>query len=332
MRAIVCEELGGVDKLVLRDMPTPVPGTGDVLIGMRTAALNFPDLLTIAGTYQHKQVPPFIPGLEGAGRVTAVGAGVDTAMIGRAVMVGVRGTFSEAVRAPIRSVSAMPAGWSWVEAGAYQVIAKTAYHALVQKARLQAGETLLVNGASGGTGHMAVKLGKALGARVIATGGNAAKFELVRRLGADAVVAVTGDDVAARIKSANGGRGVDVVFDPVGGSIFDASLKACAYGARIAIVGFASGDHNILRTNYALIKGLSIIGVRAGEAARVDPRVQADYETDLPALAAAHDLRPHIGATYPIEQAAEALAHLAARGAVGKIVLAIAGNAAEVPV
>ncbi len=321
MRAMVCEALGGVDNLILRDVAVPHAKPGEVVVALQAAALNFPDILTIAGTYQHRQMPPFVPGMEGAGVVAAVGKGIAPALIGERVIVSARGTFAEQVAVAVDALQPMPAGWSFAEAAAFPVIARTAYHALVHRAGLRRGETLLVNGASGGTGHMAVKLGKALGARVIATGGDAAKLAIVRALGADATVLTGEDDLAGRIKAANGGRGVDVVFDPVGGPVLEASLKACAFAARVAIIGFTSGDPNAVRTNYALIKGLSVLGVRAGEAARADPSIQRDYEIALPLLAAEHDLRPRIAATFPLEQACVALRTLADRRIVGKVSL-----------
>jgi NADPH2:quinone reductase len=321
MRAVICEALGGLDGLVVRDVPEPAAGPGEVLLEMSAAALNFPDVLTIAGTYQHKRTPPFVPGMEGAGRIAAVGAGVDAAHLGRRVVVSAHGTFAERMVVPLSAVTACAHHFTDAEAAAFPVIAKTAYHALRHRAAVRPGETVLVNGASGGTGHMAVKMAKAFGARVIATGGDAAKLALVAGLGADAVLTTGGDDLADRIKAANGGRGVDVVFDPVGGAVLDAALKATAFGARVCVVGFTAGAPNVVRTNYALIKSLSILGVRAGEAARHDPALARDYDLELPRLAAAHDLRPRIAATYPLDAAAAALARLSARDFVGKIVL-----------
>jgi NADPH2:quinone reductase len=322
MKAVVCEALGGLDALAIREVPEPRAGPGEVVVAIAAAALNYPDVLTIAGTYQHKREPPFVPGMEGAGRVVAVGPGVDAAWMDRRVMVSNPGTFAARIAVPITAVMPTPLRFSDAEAAAFPVIAKTAYHALVHRARLRPGETVVVNGASGGTGHMAVKLAKALGARGIATSGDPAKLEQVRALGADAVLATAGADLAERIKAANDGRGVDVVFDPVGGAPFEAALKACAFGARVCVIGFTSGTPNTVRTNYALIKSLSILGVRAGEAARHDPGIARDYQTELPRLAEAHALAPKIAARYPLEEAAAALARLRARDFVGKIVLA----------
>lgn len=320
MRAMVCERLGGPEGLHLREMPAPHARDGKVVVKLHAAAINFPDILTIAGTYQHKQTPPFVPGHEGAGIVTAVGKTTE-AWLGKSVMVAARGCYCEQVAVAADTLMELPRNWSFAEGAAFPVVGRTAYHALVHRARLQPGETLLVNGASGGTGHLAVKLGKALGARVIATGADAGKLSKLTAIGADETVVLGGTDDASRIKEASGGAGVDVVFDPVGGPAFEAALKACRFGARVLIIGFTSGTHNTVRTNYALIKGLSILGVRAGEAARHDRSLAADYDRELPKLAAKFDIKPVIGATYPLAQAAAALRTLQSRKLVGKIVL-----------
>jgi NADPH:quinone reductase len=237
-------------------------------------------------------------------------------------MFGARGTFAERVAVSVNELADVPPGWSMTTAAAFPVVARTAYHALVHRAGLLSGETLLVHGAAGGTGHMAVKLGKVCGARVIATGSSPDRLAQVIAIGADIVLDSRADDLAERIKAA-APRGVDVTFDPVGGAVFEASLKASAFGGRIAVVGFTSGDHNTVRTNYALIKGLSILGVRAGEAARHDPGIAADYVRELPRLAATYNLAPHVGTTFPLGEAAKAFACLAARAVVGKVVIEV---------
>lgn len=330
MRAIVALKLGGTDGLQLvGDYPAPTARAGHVVVALDAAALNFPDILTLQGTYQHMQVPPYIPGMEGAGTVIAIGEGVTSSLLGQAVMIGARGTFAEHVAASADDVSAIPSDWTWGQAAAFPVIAKTAYHALVHRARLQPGEWLVVHGAAGGTGHMAVKLGRALGARVIATARDPVRRAALAAMGADVTLESGAGDLAEQLKAATGGHGVDVVFDPVGGAVFDASLKAAAFGARILVIGFTAGTPNAVRTNYALIKGLSILGVRAGEAARKDPLIAANYATELPRLAAAHDLRPHIGAMHPLAAAGRALDLLVSRSVIGKIVLDIHGRAGQ---
>jgi NADPH2:quinone reductase len=324
MRAWVCEALTGRDGLRLREnWLEPMAGRGQVVVAVRAAALNFPDLLMLEGRYQHRAEPPYVPGLEAAGEVIACGPGVDPAWLQRRVILAARGTLAERVVVGLEDIVPMPAAWSFSTAAAFRVVGVTAYHALVQRTRLRAAETLLVNGASGGTGHMAVKLGKALGARVIATTSDPAKSGAIRGFGADAVVELADADVVGAIKRAAGGRGVDVVFDPVGGAAFEAALKASGFGARIAVVGFTSGGANSVATNYALIKGLSILGIRAGEAARQDATIAHAYRTDLMDLAGTHDLRPHVGSIVPFADARTAFDALADRRVIGKVVVAI---------
>lgn len=321
MRAIVCTALTGIDSLTVEMRPPPSAGPGEVVVSVAAAGLNYPDLLVTTGRYQHKLEPPFVPGLEAAGTVVEVGAGVERTWLDRRVMLSARRAFAERVAVSLDDVMAIPDGWRLEAAAAFPVAAKTAFHALVHRAKLTAGETLLVHGASGGTGHIAVKMGKALGARVIATTGDPAKAPLLQAFGADAVVETNGGDLAERLKAANADRGLDVVFDPVGGAVFDASLKAAGFGARLLVIGFVADAPNVVRTNYALIKGLSVLGVRAGEAARHDPRIAASYRTDLPQIAERPGMAPRIAATFTFEDARRAFRMLEGRGAVGKIVL-----------
>jgi NADPH2:quinone reductase len=324
MRAWVCEQLIGRGGLQLReDWPEPVAAPGQVIIDVRAAALNYPDLLMLEGKYQHRAEPPYVPGLEAAGVVRAVGEGADPALVGQAVIAGARGALAERIAVAASDVFAKPAAWTFAEAAAFRVVAVTAYHALVHRAALRAGEVLLVNGASGGTGHMAVKVGRALGARVIATTSDAGKVERLRALGADAVVLTRGADFVEELKTAAGRTGVNVVFDPVGGPALEAALKACGWGGRIAIIGFTGGGPNQLASNYLLIKGLSVLGVRAGEAARHDPRISEDYRRALMELALTHDLRPHVDAMVPFADAQVAFDRLAARQVFGKIVVGL---------
>ena len=208
------------------------------------------------------------------------------------------------------------------------VIAKTAYHALVHRARLQPGEWLVVHGAAGGTGIWPSNSARP-GCKRDRNARDPARRAALAALGADIAIDSGADDLAEQLKASAGGRGVDVVFDPVGGGVFDASLEAAAFGGRILIIGFTAGAPNTVRTNYGPIKGLSILGVRAGEAARKDPRLAADYAAELPRLTAVHDLRPHIGETHSLAAAGTALDRLAARAVVGKIVLDIQGRAGQ---
>lgn len=322
MRALVCRTLTGIDGLAVEEnWPEPQLRSGQVAVTVAAAGLNFPDLLMLSGAYQHKPELPFVPGMEGAGTITHAAAGVDPDMIGRRVMFSARGAFAQRVAVDVGEVAEIPNTWTMAQAAAFPIIAKTAYHALVHRAALKAGETLVVHGASGGTGHMAVKIGRALDARVIATSGDPAKSNLIKQFGAQTVFDSRAPDLADQLKAASGGRGVDVVFDPIGGVVFDKSLKASAFGARLLVIGFVAEAPNQVRTNYALIKGLSILGVRAGEAARHDPAIAADYRMALPRLAATADLTPHIHATVALDDAAAAFSQMRARRFVGKLVI-----------
>jgi NADPH:quinone reductase len=324
MRALVCRALTGIESLqVDASWPTPTLAAGQVLVEVTAAGLNYPDLLMLTGSYQHKAEPPFVPGMEGAGRITAVASGVDPACLGQQVMFSARGAFATLVAVDMADIADVPADWSLEQAAAFPVVAKTAFHALVHRARLQPGEWLAVHGASGGTGHMAVKLGKALGARVVATSGDTTKFAHLLELGAEAVVDATAIDLVEQLKAATGGHGVDVVFDPVGGAVFDASLKAAAFGGRILVIGFTASQPNAVRTNYALIKGLSVLGVRAGEAARHNPTIRQSYRDDIPALLARSDLKPRVSERFNLEQGAEAFRRMQARRFVGKLVITL---------
>jgi NADPH2:quinone reductase len=325
MRAVLCDRLGDPSVLKLVDLPEPVAKPGEIVVRVRAAALNFPDILTVAGSYQHKPALPFVPGLEGAGEVSALGEGVRDLRVGQRIMFGTRkGCFAQYTTANVADAIALPDAWSFAEGAAWSVGAKTAYHALVHRARLQPREVLVVHGASGGMGMAAVQLGKALGARVIATGSDNARLEVVRERGADFVINYQDTDFVPAIKDLTDGRGADVVFDPVGGKVLERSMRCVGFGARLLIIGFTSGGPTPLQSNHVLIKGLSVLGVRAGEAARRDPNIAADYARHLPRLAADGVMRPHISHRFPLEKVQEAMAMLTERKVVGKVVLEIA--------
>ncbi len=324
MRAMLCERLGDPSVLKLVDLPVPQPKLGEVVVRVCAAALNFPDVLTVAGQYQHKPALPFVPGMEGAGEVTALGEGVANLQLGQRIIFGSRGgCFAEFAVARAADAIALPDDWSFAEGAAYQVGAKTAYHALVHRAHLQPREVLVVHGASGGMGMAAVQLGKHLGARVIATGSDNARLEVVRNMGADFVINYQESDFVPVIKELTDGRGADLVFDPVGGEVLARSMRCAAIGARMLVIGFTSGGPTALPSNHVLIKGLSILGVRAGEASRHDPKIAADYARELPRLAAAGVMRPHISHRFPLEGVQQAMAVLTERRVVGKVVLEI---------
>ena len=326
MRAVVCDRLGDPSVLKIEERPVPQPGPADVLIKVGAASVNFPDVLMLSAGYQHKPELPFIPGMEGAGTITTVGSEVKSWKPGDKVIFGVRpGAMAEYVRVP-GSGNLMPAprGWSWAEAAAFRVGATTAYHSLVHRAGLKKREVLLVHGAAGGVGMAAVQLGKHLGAQVIATGSDDARLAVVREQGADLVVNLRTSDFVAIVKGMTDGRGADVIYDPVGGEVLEKSMRAANYGARLLVVGFTSGGPTRIMSNHVLIKGLSILGVRAGETARRGSTLADDYATELPRLAALGVMRPHISHRVPMERAADAFRALIDRQVIGKAVIEIA--------
>ncbi|WP_421996409.1 NADPH:quinone oxidoreductase family protein [Reyranella sp.] len=328
MRAVICDRLGDPSVLKVEDVPVPAIGPSDVLVKVGAASVNFPDVLMLSASYQHKPELPFIPGMEGAGTIAAVGAEVANWKTGDRVIFGVRpGAFAEYVKVPASgNLMRLPDGWSDAEGSAFRVGATTAYHSLVHRAALQKDEVLLVHGAAGGVGMAAVQLGKHLGARVIATGGDDARLAVVRDQGADLVVNYRTDDFVAAVKGMTDGRGADVVYDPVGGEVLEKSMRAAAYGARLLVVGFTSGGPTKIMSNHVLIKGLSILGVRAGETVRrAGSALARDYAVELPRLAALGVMRPHISHRFPMDRAADAFRVLIDRKVVGKAVIEIAG-------
>lgn len=308
--------------LRLRSLRTPSPGPGQVLVQVRAAALNYPDVLLTQGKYQFRPEPPFVPGLEVSGQVLAVGVDVSHVGVGDAVVANARqgGGFAQRMLADAAEVRTVPAGLDWDEAAAYSMAAITAWVALVERARMKPGETLLVHGASGGTGLATVQLGRHLGARVIATGRSREKLEVARAMGAHEVVPL-GADLRDEVLRLTEGRGVDVVFDPVGGDVFDASLRCLAWGGRLLVVGFVGGRIAELKSNYVLIKNLSVIGVRAGEHVRRDPGTGARVRAQVDQLAAQGVFRPHIAARLPLPDLVAGLRMLASGQAAGKVVV-----------
>jgi NADPH2:quinone reductase len=327
MRAVVCDRLGDPSVLKIEERPIPEPGPADVLIKVGAASVNFPDVLMLSAGYQHKPELPFIPGMEGAGTITAVGAEVKSWKPGDKVIFGVRpGAMAEYACVPAGgNLMRMLKDWSWAEGAAFRVGATTAYHSLVHRAALKKREVLLVHGASGGVGMAAVQLGKHLGAQVIATGSSDERLAVVREQGADLAINLATSDFVAVVKGMTDGRGADVIYDPVGGEVLEKSLRAAAYGARLLVVGFTSGGPTKIMSNHVLIKGLSILGVRAGESARRGaPDLARDYVEELPRLAALGVMRPHISHRFPMERAADAFRALIERKVIGKAVIEIA--------
>jgi NADPH2:quinone reductase len=323
MRALQVSELlpdhGGV---ALADLPVPAPGPGDVRVRVRAAAVNFPDLLMTRGAYQLKPGLPFVPGLEFAGEIDALGEGVTGWRVGDAVVGGNRhGAMAEYCVAPAVILRPKPAPLSWEEAAAYPVAYLTAWVALVRCARIEPGEWLLVHGAAGGVGLATVDMARALGVRVIAAASSAEKRDAIARLYAPDAVISAAPGFREEVKALTGGRGADVIFDPVGGDIFDESTRCIAFGGRLLVVGFASGRIPQVAVNMPLIKGFSVVGVRAGEYGRRFPERGAEHIAAIGALAEQGRVRPHIHAALDLADWREAFAMLERREAVGKVVL-----------
>jgi len=322
MRAVVCERLSeDYSGTALREVALPGLGPGEVLVQVRAAGINFPDLLMCRGGYQLKPPLPFTPGMDVAGTVAALGAGVTEFEFGDAVAGSARfGSFAGFAKVPAGQLRPKPPGMSDAEAAAYQVAYLTAYVALVRRAAIQPGETLLVHGASGGTGMAAVGLGKALGARVIAATGSPAKAAALEAAGADHVLEV-GEGFREPVKELTGGRGADVIFDPVGGDVFDESVRCIAFDGRLLVIGFTSGRIAEFATNMPLIKGFSVVGVRAGEYGRRFPERGRENLDAIWALAQEGKTEMPIHAELPLDDFRAGFAMIENREAVGKVVL-----------
>lgn len=323
MRALqVTELLPDHAGAALADVPVPQPGPGEVRVRVRAAAVNFPDLLMTRGDYQLKPPLPFVSGLEFAGEVDALGEGVADWQVGDAIVGGNRfGAMAEYCVAPAAGLRAKPEQLTWEDAAAYPVAYLTGYVALVRCARIEPGEWVLVHGAAGGVGLAAVDLAKALGARVIAAASSADKRDAIARLYAPDAVIDGGHGFRDRVKELTDGRGADVIFDPVGGDIFDESTRCIAFGGRLLVIGFASGRIPEVSVNMPLIKGFSVVGVRAGEYGRRFPARGAENVAAIDALAAAGTIRPHVHAALDLGDWREGFAMLERREVVGKVVL-----------
>jgi len=322
MRALVVEELlpsyGGC---VVKEIPTPEPGPGQVRIKVRAAAVNFPDLMQTRGEHQHKPDVPFVGGLELAGEVDKLGEGVTGFRVGDAVVSGGRGGFAEYAILPAVGLRKKPESLSFGEAAGYPVAYLTAHVALVRAANVQPGEWVLVHGAAGGVGLAAVDYAKLMGARVIAASASDEKLSVIElEYAPDAVVNVT-EGFRERVKEITGGKGADVIYDPVGGDVFDESTRCIAFGGRILSIGFTSGRLPVLPVNIALIKGFSVHGVRAGEYGRQFPEKGAENNEAIWKLAEEGKVRPRVDREYPLSEWREAFESLAQRKVVGKTII-----------
>jgi NADPH2:quinone reductase len=292
-----------------------------VKIRLRAASVNFPDILMVQGKYQHKPELPFTPGMEGAGDVIAVGDGVGTFKPGDKVVVSRLGSFAEEIVAGEAVVHALPTSFDYAQGAAFPTAYLTAYVALVRRGALQRGETLLVHGAAGGVGLAAVDVGRLLGARVIATASTEEKRKFLKDYGADQVLPPSG--FREEVKAATGGKGADVIYDPVGGDVFDESVRCIAFAGRLLVIGFAGGRIPTIAANMPLIKGFSVVGVRAGEYGRQFPTQGAENVRAIYGWAAAGQLRPHVHTALPLAQVREAMGLLQTRKVIGRVVLTI---------
>lgn len=322
MKAIVCNAWGLPDSLVLTELPDVLPGPGQLTIDVQAAGVNFPDVLIIQNKYQVKPALPFTPGGELAGTVRAVGAGVTGYQPGDRVIAFVgQGAFAQQIAVPVQAVLPMPAGMDFDIAAAITLTYGTSHHAVVDRAQLKAGETMLVLGAAGGVGLAAIDIGKALGARVIAAASSDDKLAVCTAHGADAVINYHTEDLREAIKRTTDGKGPDVIYDPVGGIYAEPAFRSIAWRGRYLVVGFANGDIPKLAWNLMLLKGASVMGVFWGEFARREPVANLAAMQQLMHWLALGKIRPHVSAHYALADTAMALNDMAARKVTGKIVI-----------
>jgi len=322
MRAMIARQWGEPADLQLVELPDPEPGPRQVTIDVRAAACNFFDILMVQGKYQVRPPFPFAPGGEVAGIVRAVGEGVDQVKPGDRVfaMLGWGGYATVAV-APADSVFRMPESMPFEHGAAFGVVYQTSYFGLVYRAQLRPGETLLVHAAAGGVGLAAVQIGRALGARVLATAGSAAKLAIACQHGADEAYDYTRPDWVEQVKAATGGRGADVIYDPVGGEIFDLSTKCIAFNGRLLVIGFASGKIPSVQVNRILLKNISVVGLHWGAYRQHDPARIPEAMNALFDLYSLGKVQPVVSSTWPLQDAAAALEEIAARRSIGKVLL-----------
>ena len=320
-KAVVCRELGPPEALRLESFASPPLASGQVRVAIRATGINFPDILMAAGEYQLKPDLPFTPGVEAAGDVIEVGGAAEGIAVGDKVIVKMRhGAYTDEAVVTSSQLTPLPSTFDYAEGATFLAAHGTAYHGLIDRGQLRAGEVLLVHGAGGGVGLAAVEMGKMLGATAIAAASSEEKLEVARARGADHLVLYSREPFRDAVKRITGGRGADVVFDPVGGPVFEDSVRCIAWGARLLVIGFTGGI-GLARTNLLLIKGASVLGVRAGEAVRKNPALG---ETRLKALlewAEAGKLRPNISHRLPLEDYAKAMRLLIDRKAIGRVAL-----------
>jgi NADPH:quinone reductase len=322
MKAIVCKAWGLPETLVIEEQADLVPAAGEIVIDIMAAGVNFPDVLIIQNKYQFKPELPFTPGNELAGTVHAVGAGVTQYKVGDKVFAFVpQGAFAQQVKVTADAVLTMAAGMDFDTAAAITLTYGTSHHAVVDRAQLKAGETMLVLGAAGGVGLAAIEIGKALGARVIAAASTAEKLAICKEHGADVLINYSTEDLREAIKAATHGKGPDVVYDPVGGSYTEPAFRSIAWRGRYLVIGFANGEIPKLPLNLPLLKGASLVGVFWGDYARREPAHNLAAMQELMRWLAEGKIKPHISARYALADTPQALIDMASRKVTGKIVI-----------
>ena len=325
----VCSNLSDdLSGLSFKEIPIEKVSENFVKIDIKAASLNFPDLLMTQGKYQNKPELPFALGMEGSGVISQLGSDVKNYKIGDEVMFGGwgHGAIAKSIVVSESMISLKPESYSFEEAAAFKTAYLTAYVGLIRRGQLQRGETLLVHGASGGVGMAAVQLGKLYGAKVIATGTSDEKLEIVKTWGADEVLNIFENEKVSfkdRVKDLTNGKGADVIYDPVGGEVFDQSIRCINWGGRLLIIGFAGGTIPSLPVNYPLIKGFSVVGVRAGEFGRKDPVLGKENIDIINSLADEDKVRPYICKVFDFKDSKEALEFLENRELIGKVVIRI---------
>lgn len=330
MKALMCNEFGPIENLRVEEVPDPVVGDGQVIIDVKAASVNFPDVLIVQNLYQFKPELPFAPGTEVAGVISDVGPGVQGLAVGdRVFAAGQVGGFAEKFLAPAVAVTNMPASLEYDEAASLVLVYGTSHHALKQRAEIKPGETLLVLGAAGGVGLAAVEIGKAMGARVIAAASSQEKVDYCIEHGADDGFVYERNPLdrdqqkalSNKIKEMTGGRGADVIYDPVGGEVFDASLRAINFEGRILVIGFAGGTIPQIPANIVMVKNVDILGLNYGSYRKLNPDVLTESFRVLMEWYREGKIKPFVSETFSLEETAEAISHVMERRALGKVVV-----------
>lgn len=322
MKAVLCKEFGDPESLSLEEVPAPEPKAGEVLLDVHACGLNFPDVLMIQGKYQSQPPFPFAPGGEVAGTVAALGEGVTEVQVGDRVFAGIGfGGFAEQVAVKAKALRQVPDTMTLQQAAGISTTYGTSYYALKQRADLKPGETLLVLGAAGGVGIAAVELGKAMGARVIAAASTPEKLEIARKAGADELVDYSDGELKEKVKALTDGKGADVIYDPVGGSLFDQCMRCVNWYGRVLVIGFAAGDIPKVPINLILLKSCQVVGVFFGAWSAREPEEAAQNFREILELQKQGKIDPLVGAEYALEDYAAALRCLMERRAVGKVVV-----------